>query len=498
MVRRLLVPERNIGAPLIQRQRNLEKDDPVIVTFTDTEGPEDFDAVIEDVEDSGNRYRVHYVEAMLNGNLPAVYDERHVRLRKTALPVRVIAKGREYSGPIWGDPYLDLPPDIAGAVNKEAGDAKKISDLTESQVESLVALLSRVQNPKGSVTRLKNSLALDLERLQHSKESPEQVLEREHRVNAEIRELENNAFATQFGSRPEDVTLSGIRTEVDAWFRRVKKDELSVGFQAAYRANRMTVRQINFEKGLGRSAVSFPVKKHGRPSDPTDRTMNLDPSPQGIAKRLDPANFLDQQTVNQQGVHELSASVLRGDANQDISGQLKFYVMAALVFMPLPEERDLQIFSALNRVVAMDPKVVNLIARMMTRPLYAQASDMHTTYQDMAPGPGGEGQFVYGNVGTVLRQVGNEKRNLTMNNADLAERRKGALEYTKVAATVLTKANEIVMAYRYHQSSKFPLFALWDADHKEFIEVRPFPATVDDPNILQPTGHFITNKGEYH
>lgn len=485
---------RSLGSPVIQRQMDLQPGDSVIVKYDDaeTKEQEQADAVIAEVLEGGKKYRVKFNVPELHGFVSDVHDEGLVSKRATARKGKETVEVRGFSGPPWNNPNLGLPADVAQKVAEAGGEAKVVKDLTEDQLETLIDLfrdyLSKDAEALGGAKGMMHALQEDLRSLELFRETPEEVTAREDKVNLRIKELEDTAFSGQFGSLPDQTNLADIERELDDWFLRVKKDEKAIQFAAAYKANRMTARQINLADGKGRKAVSFKARKYRAKADPTDRNMVLDPSPAGIEKRLDPANFMDQKAVNEAGVHDLSASMLRGDENQEIYGQLKPYAEAVVVFMPLPAERDLQIFSALARVGGMTDEVKDTVGRMLTRPVYAQPSDMHTTYQDMTPGSDGQGNFVYGNAGLVLRVRGNEKRDVAMNKADLAERRKAALLYTEVAKASLTKVNEIVLAYRAHESTLFPMFGAWDADHKEFVVL---------DSQLEPTGNYISNHGEY-
>jgi hypothetical protein len=214
--------------------------------------------------------------------------------------------------------------------------------------------------------------------------------------------------------------------------------------------------------------------------------MILDNTVAGIGKRGRPESFADQATVNREGVHDLSASLLKGDPpGVGIFQQLKYYKNAVVVFVPLPEESDLRIFAALARVRGLDPAVLAQWGRLLTRPVLAQASDMGTVYVDEAPATATDGVFTYGVTGTVIRKHGDRAR--AINPADLAERRRGALTYRSVATAGITKVNEVVMAYRQHASEQFPMFGRWDDARGHFDVV-----SAD----LTPTGRVISNMGQ--
>ena len=132
--------------------------------------------------------------------------------------------------------------------------------------------------------------------------------------------------------------------KINTWLKGVKKRENMDTFEIAFKANRMTARQINL---AGRGG-SFQVSKFGqRPNPEKDRTMKLARDVPGILDRMNPENFYNRETgeskKNEKGLHDLSASLLNGE--QSIDKQLKRYSNAVVLFMPMPEEIDQKIFS---------------------------------------------------------------------------------------------------------------------------------------------------------
>jgi hypothetical protein len=71
---------------------------------------------------------------------------------------------------------------------------------------------------------------------------------------------------------------------------------------------------------------------------------------------------------------------------------------------------------------------------------------------------------------------------------EIAARRTNALRYKNILKAEITKVNEVVMAYRAHESKLFPMFAAWDAGANIFLELKA---------DLSPTGMSITDKGKY-
>jgi hypothetical protein len=68
-------------------------------------------------------------------------------------------------------------------------------------------------------------------------------------------------------------------------------------------------------------------------------------------------------------------------------------------------------------------------------------------------------------------------------------RRINTLQYKRILAAGITTVNEVVMAYRAHESEIFPMFACWNEEGGYY--------TVVDWRDLEPTGKIITNNGVY-
>jgi hypothetical protein len=432
----------------------------------------------------GDTYTVKFDDADVDGLATTkVYPESVVRPARAAVVVEKPAAKR--IAPPWKLDKLEFDEQMDKDVARVVGeDATTIDDLSEQQLDDLIALVTtRITSPNFFVKNLVKSLVFSLEDLRKHNETPEQAEQRRLLVTADIEMSEAEAFQARFGVKLSEATWERIAVEVPAWFQAVKAAERTLGFEAAFRANRMTARQINI--GDTARGGRFQAQKLGsKPEPATDRQMLLDNTIAGVTKRTNPASFADRATRNREGVHDMSASLLRGD--KGIYEQLKHYDEAIVLFMPLPAESDLRIFSALAKVKGMDPQAIAGMEALLTRPIFAQASDMGTRYVDTAPASEGEGSFAYGLTGTVIRTKGDRARSI--NPADMAERRRGALSYTQVAVAGITKVNEIVMAYRNHESGLFPMYAAWDDNNKDFVELRA---------DLTPTGRAISNTGRY-
>lgn len=442
-----------------------------------------YPATIVAVADDGLSYDVRFAEDWLD---QAIAQKRYAEALVTA--AKAVAKPEPpvvaaASKPPWAKDHLGLDEALAAEASKLAGEATTITDLTEDQLEALIAFFEAKVPLNFHVKELIKALKFDLKDLQEHNETPEQVGLRAASTREQKQALEEHAFERQFGVGLGGAEGAQLSEAVTAWWNRVKADERRLGFEAAFRANRMTARQINI--GSTARGGRFQAQKLGSAPDAEhDRTMLLDNTVGGVVKRTEPRHFADRATRNREGVHDLSASLLRGD--RPIRDQLKKYEDSIVLFMPLPEEQDLQVFSALARLKGLPEAEMQRMAALLTRPVFVQASDMGTRYVDTRPGSEGEGDFQYGLTGTVIRSRGDRARKV--NEADLAERAKGALAYRDVATANITKVNEVVMAYRLHESGLFPMFAAWDEDAGIFLELKA---------DLSPTGMSITNDGRY-
>lgn len=444
-----------------------------------------FEGVIVGVSKDGNSYVVTYDEAYCqqDPSYPKEVPEAQVRPRTKKLPLAKV-DDKDLSTAPWSDPALGLDDEALTKVKKMEGEARQISWLAEDQLEEMIEFFTAsveerkkaIAKPEpvepGTDTQLaKRSellalLTKDLESIQKTAEPAHEVTAREQKIGTDITELEEGAFQQQFGIALGAAEWESMYDAVLKWYAEVKRAENSGDddlktFEALFTAHRMSARQINLRPNQG--GDSWNVPRFDRKASGPEREMYLDKSVKGIAKRGDPDNFLNQKTKNEAGVHDLSASILNGK-NRNIYQQLKPYKEAVVVFMPLPLEKDLQILSALARIKGIPRTWVATFDDLITHPRYAQSSDMHTFFRDTAPDDAKQGTFEYGRTGRVIRQANDRERKI--NAADMAARRHGALTYTAVATNVVTKVNEIVIAYRKSASRRFPMFAKWSGDEK--------------------------------
>jgi hypothetical protein len=395
------------------------------------------------------------------------------------------------------------------------------------------------------------------------------------------------ALSAVFAEEMQDLKV--ILPLADAWFKEVKKWEAGETFPRAFGDNRMTVRQIELGTFKG---GSFPINnidpaktppQHLTPEEkkallakgdekltPEERELLKDPRAHmtlardraGIEARSNPKHFFDPETgkreKNKLGLHDLSATLLNGE--RDIHPQLAPYDNPTIVvFMPVPKEKDLQVFAILNDLTKrMNKDFIREMRSKLTRVKLAQVVDMHTGYVDISDG-NGPMKVRYGHTGLSPKEHEEDaapkggsvtaedlqRRAQGLKPVDrvkpppdkaqleklLRDRKAAALRYKKILVEEIdlppgeqlpralvpvlhelnngnapppplngppppkgAKAktpdyNEIVMAYRAHESGKFPLFTRWDAAESRFW-------------ILNEDGSdsaaYITNKGEQH
>ncbi len=340
----------------------------------------------------------------------------------------------------------------------------KTEDLTTEQIEALRKLYEG-NNARGSgAAELRRVLDLKSGKVTEIVE-PDPESE-EHRQTRHAR-LIKEGLDRLGGQKP----WAELAPKINEWWQDFKTRERQENFTRAFRANRMTARQIDLGGRGGTFQVDTLAKTKGR-------FMNLARGPKGVEERLKPSNFINGQE-NEKGLHDLSASLL--DGAKPIYQQLKHYENSVVLFMPVPEEDDLKVFAALNQLPDRDRDLLRRMGAEMTRLKLAQASDMGTTYADVSKVFGLD-EFQYGQTGTIIRRKGGIGMPATP--AEIKARETNALEYKKILTANITIVNEVVMAYRQHASKLFPMYARWDEVGNMFHVL-----TKD----LKPVGYYITN-----
>ena len=346
------------------------------------------------------------------------------------------------------------------------GATTKTEDLTEEQIRGLIGLYEAANLAPGQLKDLKQLLDQKTGKVEVVKEpEPETEEERQKRETRLLKE----GMDKLGGQKP----WAELVPKIIEWWQGFKKNEEKETFHRAFKANRMTARQIDLGGRGGTFQVDTPDKTPGR-------FMALARGPKGVEERLRPSNFLNGQE-NEKGLHDLSASLL--DGLLPIYSQLKHYENSVVLFMPVPEEDDLKIFAALSQLPDRDEEVLRAMGAQMTLLKLAQASDMGTTFADLSE-EGGPDKFRYGHTGTIIRAKGGIGKPATP--AEIKARATNALEYKKILTAGITIVNEVVMAYRQHASKLFPMYGRWDEKASVFHVL-----TKD----LKPIGYRVTNDG---
>ena len=168
------------------------------------------------------------------------------------------------------------------------------------------------------------------------------------------------------------------------------------------------------------------------------------------------------------GLHDLSASLLNGE--QSIDKQLKRYSNAVVLFMPMPEEIDQKIFFALKRLLGHENEVIREIDSVFTHmPPCSGRRHGHCLPRRLADQRKKKPIF---NMGLTGRKKKPTSLVATPVKGDvIAARRTSALQYKSILEESLGTVNEVVMAYRKHESKLFPMFAKWKDSYLAWLTV---------------------------
>ncbi|MFI9011424.1 hypothetical protein ACIGNX_29715 [Actinosynnema sp. NPDC053489] len=365
------------------------------------------------------------------------------------------------------------------------------SDLAVEELERVIALLGRGRDiGKSDIPKLEQELAERRDPVRAEQLRLALQARREELARTEERLLGQGLEA--LGGTGD--TWDGRRDRIDTWWRAVKAAEAAETWATAFSANRMTARQVNSNSILG---GRFGIRNaHHRRDRSWDREIVLDRTLDGVRKRMQPANFHDPATganrKNELGLHDLSASLLDGSRTpMSVHTQLKPYEDATVVFMPVPTERDAQIFNAiqsLTPVTEADREQVRRMRNRFTRLRMAQATDMHTYLLNVNEVRDGEPLVRYGHSGRVRRP--GDRAEVRADEIDIATRRTNALEHGVILRTNTDQVvNEVVVVYREHASALFPVFARWDGVRSRFV--------VLDRRTNERTKACITNEGTW-
>lgn len=284
-----------------------------------------------------------------------------------------------------------------------------------------------------------------------------------------------------------------LQGRMSGWWTAYKKWEARDSFYEAFRSKRMTVR--TFPAGFDRqrdkkfdkidldydrffadgqytkataSQQTFDYGRYNWPGNPERAQYwayrGIDSSP-----FADPANFTSRAKKYEEGLHDLSASLL--NPRISILKQIHNNEQGAhFSFLPLSEEEDQRMLFDLTRFAKefkntfpAPYQLVRSYRAEMTRLKLAQEIDMATGYTMIpAPRPGGGPQYKlrYGLVGSMT-VVGNPM-GIPVTAAVYSARQQAALNFKSILDKRDAK-NEIIISIRRH-AGQFPLYAIREGE----------------------------------
>lgn len=293
---------------------------------------------------------------------------------------------------------------------------------------------------------------------------------------------------------------------IDDWFVELKKEEANDTFATAFQAHRMTARVVKKQGGIIES-ISMNQYDLATSTPTPDKISTPDIYNTGMAGmklRTNPGNFgaevddkggwkkidgkakLVAPTKTGKytlGLHDLSA-VLLSTGRGDILGQLAWKEGAqettknAVAFMPLPLEADLKVFALLSAKAKKNrdkhariyEKVAN-VRRKMTRVKLTNEDDAGSGFVNIGTGfAADQRKYRYG-----LGLIPIEGKTGQTGPDEMERRRALALEYRTMLGKMKAMPqdtslnpthNELVVAYRHHESKCFPLFTDYDKQRK--------------------------------
>jgi hypothetical protein len=369
-----------------------------------------------------------------------------------------------------------------------------LENLTVEELQTLHSLLSKV-----SLTAVQRDAKQWIEGMIETRKDPawqkEQQRKLEEREAAQKQREERLLAGGMANLGGEGETWAQRLPEIEKWFESLKAAEATVTWHEVFSTNRISARQIGVK--ATNMGGTFSVKNKHAPRDlGRERMIKLDRGAGGIEARTNPANIYDHETgarnKNDKGLHDLSATLL--DHERAIDAQLKPYANSVVVFMPVPAEKDLQILNAVAHLKDRDLKRYREIKSRIARVKLAQGSDMHTSPVDVSSAATDPAKIRYGVTGRTQR--GPDQPEVRADAIDIRTRKTNALEHSTIlGAGARQKVNEIVMAYRAHESKLFPLFAKWIPE-KEHYRVVKRVGTGEQESWLD-TKSYITRNGKW-
>lgn len=224
------------------------------------------------------------------------------------------------------------------------------------------------------------------------------------------------------------------------WFRELKNWERLETFERAFSENRMCVRVAPIDPSEKKQ--SFTPKPN---VVQTDKDVFIQASMKDVPLFQSARNFLDKKR-NDLGLHDVSAVLLYG--NKKISQQIFSKVGRQPLFIPIPNEEDLQLLYQIESYAKEKKKragqvydfYVDARARI-TRIKYGSEEDMKTNFLKFADDKQ-KVHYRYGDAHETSGPVATEV---------LANRRQNALNYkSRVLTGKITDNNEVTVKIRQH------------------------------------------------
>ncbi len=287
-----------------------------------------------------------------------------------------------------------------------------------------------------------------------------------------------------FNQGEESSTLALI----NEWWSFYKAWERDDTFLRAFKEGRMTVRQGplsqtygDYEKTKGDVAFSARRGDVEKKPYPNERYRT---GVDSLKQRLKPSSFgmeHGERLKYKHGLHDLSGSLCTPTI-PNITKQLRWkwgdlekYIT---IFMPMAKPPDIEVFHLLNTMAkqarTQQPLIYDRVAELrkrMTRIKLAEKGDIGAGLHDVAPDGATKPKLRYG-MKAVPDQAG------VPTGVDLARHEK-ALDYTSILPLPTKKSNmnEIVIAYRHHEGTRFPLFTQWNSEWQAFVCLRDEPSS---------------------
>ncbi|MGH9401402.1 MAG: hypothetical protein ACRD2P_04760 [Terriglobia bacterium] len=310
-----------------------------------------------------------------------------------------------------------------------------------------------------------------------------------------------------------------LQGRMGGWWAAYKKWEAADTFYEAFRDKRMTVRTFgaDFKNQRDKKFAKidldpdrfFADGQYTRTTPLQQALQHRNTSYSGGSERenywarrgidsspfADPANFISRDKKYEEGLHDLSASLL--NPRLSIFKQIHNSEQGAhFSLLPLSPEEDQKLLYDLTRLAkelrtALPPLylLVRGYRAEMTRIKVAQEMDMGTGYimiRSSRPGGGPQYKLRYGLVGTMTYPgQKNPKAPMPVTANVYAARRQAALKFKSILDKRDAK-NEIIISIRCH-AGQFPVYAIREGEELVCYKI------VND--AMKPTGDVISANG---